>query len=149
MLQYLQIILYAGGPGVSSLSSSSFAVTGFIAWWCSPFGPINHQLEWHRRAAAGNESIWGQRGDEGIEYRTLASDDEEIGRRSTMQVPTNDRSGKGTAKAAGDESERRQSHYSKRRATTIAGGGERCNNEPTAGAAKRDAALVVVIIAKM
>jgi hypothetical protein len=36
----------------------------------------------------------GWRGDEGIEYRTLGGDDE-IGRRTTMQVPTNDWSGKG------------------------------------------------------
>jgi len=55
----------------------------------------NHQREWHRRAAAGKESIWGQRGDEGIKYHTLAGDDE-IGRRTTMQVPTNNWSGKGS-----------------------------------------------------
>jgi hypothetical protein len=54
----------------------------------------NHRREWHRRAAAGDESVWGQRGNEGIEYRTLAGDDK-IGRRTTMQVPTNDWSGKG------------------------------------------------------
>jgi hypothetical protein len=54
----------------------------------------NHQREWNRRAAAGDESAWGQRGDEVIEYRTLAGDDE-IGRWTTIQVPTNDWSGKG------------------------------------------------------
>ncbi len=51
---------------------------------------------------AGNESVWGQRGDEGIEYRTLVGDDKS-GRQTTMQVPTNDWSSK-AVKAAGNES---------------------------------------------
>jgi len=81
----------------------------------------NHQREWNRRAAAGDESVWGQRGDEGIEYLTLAGD-EEIGRRTTMQqVPTNDWSGKGRESRL--RRERRRSHDSVRGATTIAGGG--------------------------
>ena len=55
----------------------------------------NHRREWNRRAAADDKIVWGQRGNEGIEYRTLASDDE-IGRGTTMQVPTNGWSGKGS-----------------------------------------------------
>jgi hypothetical protein len=55
----------------------------------------NHRWEWNKWAAAGNESVWGQRSNEGIEYHTLAGDDE-IGRWTTMQVPTNDWSGKGS-----------------------------------------------------
>jgi hypothetical protein len=35
------------------------------------------------KMGTGNKSVWGQRGDEGIEYHTLAGDDE-IGRRTTM-----------------------------------------------------------------
>ena len=54
----------------------------------------NHRREWNRRVAAYDESVWGQRGDEGIEYRTFAGNNE-IGRWTTMQVPTNDWSGKG------------------------------------------------------
>ena len=67
---------------------------GQLKWGANDDATTNHRREWHRRAAAGDESIWGQRGDEGIEYPTLVGDDE-IGRRTTMQVPTNDWSGKG------------------------------------------------------
>ncbi len=103
----------------------------------------NYRREWNRRAAADDESIWGQRSDEGIEYRTLAGDDE-IERGTTMHVPTNDWSGKGGESRL--QRELRRSHDSVRRATTIAGGGQQCNNQPTAGATKGAAAAVVIII---
>jgi hypothetical protein len=54
----------------------------------------NHRRKWNSWVAADDDSIWGQRGDEGIEYFTLAGDDE-IGRGMIIQVPTNDWSGKG------------------------------------------------------
>ena len=69
----------------------------------------NYQREWHRWAATGDESVWGQCGDEGIEYRTLAGDDK-IGRWTTMQVPTNDWSDKGGESRL--RRERRRSHDS-------------------------------------
>ena len=89
----------------------------------------------------GNESVWGQRGDEGIEYHTLVGDDE-IGQRMTMQVPTNDWSGKGGESCR--QRERQRSHDSVRRATTIAGGGQQYNNQP--GATKGATAAVVIVI---
>ena len=102
----------------------------------------NQRWEWHRQAAAGDKSIWGQCGDEGIEYRTLAGDDE-IGRRTTIQVPTNDWSGKGGESRR--RRERWQSHDSVQQVSTIVGGGEQCNNQPTAGATKGAAAVIAVI----
>jgi hypothetical protein len=58
----------AGDKSIDDLERRALtkAGVGLKKWVANNDATTNHQWEWHRRAAAGKEGVWGQHGDEGV-----------------------------------------------------------------------------------